>query len=116
MESKRNRPTNSSPGKDGKKDSEILYPCVKCCKDVESDGIECEWCSNREHKDCAGLTDDIYGALDGAPVNVMFFCTKCEPKVKLALKFFDDIQQKQKLLDDKLQQLDEKSSPSLLMT
>ena len=41
-----------------------------------------------------------YKVLDGAPANV--FCMKCEPKVKLALKFFADIQQKQEALDDKL--------------
>ena len=33
----------------------------------------------------------------------MFFCTNCEPKVKLALKFFVDVQQKQQALDDKLE-------------
>ena len=86
---------------------------MKCGKEIESDSIECEWCYNWEHKECAGLSNDIYKVLDGAPVNVMFFCTKCEPKVKLALKFFDDIQQKQKLLDDRLQQLDEKFTKSI---
>ena len=43
----------------------------------------------------------------------MFFCTKCEPKVKLALKFFVDIQQKQHALDNKLKQLEEKFSKSI---
>ena len=44
MASKRNRPNNSPPAKDGKKkkDSEILYPCVTCGKEVESECIECE--------------------------------------------------------------------------
>ena len=105
MASKRNRPNNSPPAKDGKKkkDSEVLYPCVTCGKEVESECIECEWCYNWEHKDCVGLSNDVYKALDGAPANVMFFCTNCEPKVKLALKFFVDIQQKQQALDDKLE-------------
>ena len=43
----------------------------------------------------------------------MFFCTKCEPKLKLALKFFIDIQQKQQALDNKLKQLEEKFSKSI---
>ena len=105
MASKRNRPNNSPPAKDGKKKkgSEVLYPCVTCGKEVESECIECEWCYNWEHKDCVGLSNDVYKALDGAPANVMFFCTNCEPKVKLALKFFVDIQQKQQALDDKLE-------------
>jgi len=55
----------------------------------------------------------IYKVLDGAPANVMCFCTKCEPKVKLALKFFTDIQQKQQAIDDKLKQLEEKFSKSI---
>ena len=38
---------------------------------------------------------------------------KFEPKVKLALKFFADIQQKQQALDDKLKQLEEKFSKSI---
>ena len=105
MASKRNRPNNSPPAKDGKKkkDSEVLYPCVTCGKEVESECIECEWCYNWEHKDCVGLSNDVYKALDGAPANVMFFCMNCESKVKLALKFFVDIQQKQQALDDKLE-------------
>ena len=103
--SKRNRPNNSPPAKDGKKkkDSEVLYPCATCGKEVESECIKCEWCYNWEHKDCVGLSNDVYKALDGAPANVMFFCTNCEPKVKLALKFFVDIQQKQQALYDKLE-------------
>ena len=56
-----------------------------------------------------------YKVLNGAPVNVMFFCMRCtcEPKVKLALKFFTDIQQKQQAIDDKLKQLEERSSKSI---
>ena len=37
----------------------------------------------------------------------MFFCMRREPKIKLALRFFDDIQQKQQALDDKLKELEE---------
>ena len=53
------------------------------------------------------LCYDIYKVLDGAPANVMFYCTKCKPKVKLVLNFFADIQQKQQALDDKLKHLEE---------
>ena len=53
------------------------------------------------------MSNDVYKVLNGAPANVMFFCTKCtcEPKVKLVLKFFTDIQQNQQALDDKLKKL-----------
>jgi len=115
MPVRQNRPNNSPPAKDGKKqkDSEVLYPCVTCGKEVESDCIECEWCYKWEHRDCAGLSNDIHKVLDSVPANVMFFCTKCEPRVKLALKFFADIQQKQQDIDDKLKQLEERLSKSV---
>ena len=115
MASKRNRPNSSPSAKDGKKkkDTEVLYPCVTCGKEVESECIECEWCYNWEHKDCVGLSNDIYEVLGGAPAIVMFFCTKCEPKVKLTLKLFADIQQKQQAMDEKLRQLEEKFSKSI---
>ena len=35
-----------------------------------------------------------------------FFCTVCRPKVGLALKFFNEIEPKQKSLDDKMNQLE----------
>ena len=38
----------------------------------------------------------------------MFFCTVCRPKVGLALKFFNEIEAKQKSLDDKMNQLEMK--------
>ena len=117
MASKRNRPNNSPLAKNGKKknDLEVLYPCVNCGKEVESVCIEYEWCYNWEHKDCVGLSNDVYKVLNGAPVNVIFIWMKCtcEPKVKLALKLFTDIQQKQQALDDKLKQLEEGSSKSI---
>ena len=38
----------------------------------------------------------------------MFFCTVCHPKVTLAFKFFNDIQENQNSVDNKLQLLEEK--------
>ena len=38
----------------------------------------------------------------------MFFCSGCWPRVTIALKIFNDIQHKQKALDDKVKQLEEK--------
>ena len=82
MASKRNRPNNSPPAKDGKKkDSEVLYPCVTCGKEVESECIECEWCYNWEHKDCVDLSNDVYKVLDGAPANVMFSAQNVNQKL-----------------------------------
>lgn len=90
--------------------------CVKCGKSVHSDGVQCERCSNWEHRDCAGLSKSLYKALTGSPGSVMCFCSRCEPKVKLALKFFDEIEEKHKSLESKLQQLEERISKSFANT
>ena len=37
----------------------------------------------------------------------MFFCSLCRPKVRLALKFFNDIEEKQKLISERIKQLEE---------
>jgi len=38
----------------------------------------------------------------------MFFCNVCHPKVSLAFKFFNDIQENQNIVDNKLQLLEQK--------
>ena len=83
MASKRSRPNNSPPAKDGKKnkDTEVLYPCVTCGKEVESECIECEWCYNWEHKDYVGLSNDIYEVLGGTPANVISFAQNVNHKL-----------------------------------
>ena len=37
----------------------------------------------------------------------MFFCSICRPKVRLALNFFDEIEKNQKLVDERVKQLEE---------
>ena len=59
------------------------------------------------------MSKSLYKALSGSPGSVMCFCSCCEPKVKLALKFFDDIEEKYKSLENKLHQLEDKFSKSL---
>ena len=44
----------------------------------------------------------------------MFFCGVCRPKVAIALNFFNDIEQKQKDLDVKIKQLEEKLLNSIV--
>jgi len=43
----------------------------------------------------------------------MCFCSLCEPKVKLAVKFFDDIEEKYRTLESRLQQLEQRISKSI---
>ena len=47
--------------------------CVKCGKSVHSDGVQCERCSNWEHRDCASLSKSLYKAHTGSPGSVMCF-------------------------------------------
>ena len=83
--------------------------CVKCSKNVEEDSIKCESCLKWEHRVCAGISKEEHEILSGdLSTNIMFFCSICRPKVKLALKFFNDIEEKQKSLGERVKQLEEK--------
>ena len=108
--SKRDRPGGGSPPtkKSKEKSGEVSISCVKCKEVAEEDSIECECCFKWEHRECAGISEDEYKILGDASTNIMFFCSVCRPNVTLALKFFNEIQEKQKLLDDKVKQLEEK--------
>ena len=57
---------------------------------------------------CAGISEDEYEIIGDPSPNIMFFCSICRPKVSMALKFFNEIEQKQKSLDNKVKQLEEK--------
>ena len=51
---------------------------------------------------------DNYEVISGdLSTNIMFFCSVCRPKVRLALKFFNDIEEKQKLITESVKQLEE---------
>ena len=110
---KRDRPGGGSPPtkKSKEKSGEVSISCVKCNEVAEEDSIECECCFKWEHRECAGISQDEYKILGDASPNIMFFCSVCRPNVTLALKFFNEIQEKQKLLDDKVKQLEEKLNP-----
>ena len=95
----------SPPAKEGKKETEV---CVTCGKPAKSDCIECSWCGQWEHSQCNNLSTDELEVLGKLPPNVMFFCNVCQPKVTLALKFFNDMEENQKVLDKRLHQLEEK--------
>ena len=107
--SKRGGSGGSSPPTKKRKDkSGEVVSCIKCNKSADNDGVECECCYKWEHRECAGISEDEYAILNDASPNIMFFCSFCRPKVALALKFFNDIEQKQKSLDSKITQLEQK--------
>ena len=81
--------------------------CVKCNKNVEEDSIECESCLKWEHRDCAGISKEEYEVLgDLSNTDIMFFCSICRPKVRLALKFFNEIEENQKSVGERVKQLE----------
>ena len=65
-----------------------VFVCIKCSINVEEGSTECESCLKWEHCVCAGISKEEYEVLSGdLSTNIMFFCSICRPKVKLALKF-----------------------------
>ena len=51
------------------------------------------------------ISDEVIS--DDLSTNIMFFCSVCRPKVSLALKFFNDIEKKQKSISERVKQLEE---------
>ena len=75
--------------------SRLLTPYLQTSRRMMfvSNVVSCEWCCNWKYKHCAGLSKSLYKVLSGSPGSVMWLCSCCEPKVKLALKFFDEIEE-----------------------
>ena len=44
---------------------------------------------------------------DNLSTDIMFFCCVCRPKIRLALKFLNEIEEKQKSMDERVKQLEE---------
>ena len=101
---KRAAPGGVTPSakKTGDESGETFVVCVTCNKNAEDDSIECENCLKWEHRECARISKDEYKILNDSSPNLMFFCTICRPKVKLALKFFNEIDEKLRSFDEKV--------------
>ena len=107
---KRDRPSGGTPPgkKQNDKPSESTILCISCNKNAEVDSIQCECCFGWVHPKCTGITDEEYNILGGCSPSIMFFCKLCRPKVSLSLKFFNEIQEKQSELDERLKELESK--------
>ena len=98
----------STPPTKKDKPSEV---CVSCKKQISenSHSLFCECCSEWEHRNCSGVSSEVYDLLSNDPCpNIMFFCSLCRPKVTLALKFFNEVQDKHAQLEARLAQLEKK--------
>ena len=104
------QPGDSPPAKEGKT---TPYPCVVCAENVVDGGIECEWCGLWEHGECADLTEDELKVLNSINSCVKFFCKVCQPKVEVAFKYFESIQEKQNSIVSKVQNIEENLSKSV---
>ena len=72
-----------SPPSKKKKDVSLVESgdsCISCSKDVEEDGIECQWSCGWEHHQCAGLTVSEYNMLGSSSSKIMFFVLCVIPK------------------------------------
>lgn len=85
---KRKKPTDS-PNKD--------TICVSCKKNAAKNAIECDRCFKWEHKNCAGVSDDMYSLINKVPENIRFFCTPCCAVISTILEVnvkFDNLEGK----------------------
>ena len=85
----------------------LVYPQT-CNKPANKDSIEYELCHKWEHYQCAEITKNAYKVLGNSTPNIMFFCTVCQPRLVLTLRFINEIEDRQKTIEAKLQKLEDK--------
>ena len=90
--------------------------CVSCNEQIDEWSILCNCCQNWEHHQCAGISKDEFGVLTKSSANIMFFCKSCQPKVSLSLKFFNDIQEQQSVINSRIEKLEEQVSKLVVNT
>ena len=81
--------------------------CVLCKKKIleNTSSLFCECCSEWKYRICSGVSSEVYDVLcmTAKPYpNIMFFCSLCMPRVSLALKFFNEIEEKRTQLKARL--------------
>ena len=82
--------------------------CVTCGKDVEEEGVECNWCFKWEHCSCASLTTEEYTVLSSSSCKIMFFCSLCYARVPFALRIDEESLAQQQRFEDRLKSVEDK--------
>jgi len=102
--------TNSGSKRLRPEDSGSVCPlvCPSCAEDMSDAAVECQWYGSREHYKCAGMSQDEYEILALNSRCVMFFCSVCQPRVGIALEFFNKMCSRQDLFDKRLQSIEQK--------
>ena len=89
---KRSRNPTNSPDKSSDKPTDKsakIKACKKCNKSVSEDCIECYWCSQWEHRDCANIKETELVVLPSASQNILYFCSCCLSILPEALSSFN---------------------------
>ena len=81
--------------------------CVTCCKDVEEEGVECNWYFKWEHCSCASLTSEEYTVLSSSSCKIMF-CSLCYARVLFALRIDEEPLAQQQKFEDRLKSVEDK--------
>ena len=83
----KNKHQKRHSSQNGDKTDECL--CCTCNNVANVDVIQCQWCLQWEHRQCAQLSVDEMSILSKVNDRVVFFCTKCYSKVPAALTIKD---------------------------
>ena len=73
--------------------------CRTCNKVADNGVIQCQWCHNWEHHQCAQLSAEDLAILSKVSDRVVFFCTQCYGKVPAALTTYS-ISEKHTIFDN----------------
>ena len=80
-------------GAEGGRNDDVCQLCKQQVKEND-DAVECQWCTTWEHKKCLKLHDNQYDIIGQIPANLMWFCGVCQPKVRMTLRFFNEVREK----------------------
>ena len=65
------------PKKVGKKAGDSSDKCSECSLPAGEDALTCNQCDEKQHKECANITDELYEAIMKGPKNIVFVCDAC---------------------------------------
>jgi len=59
--------------------------CVSCGENVESEVVECQWCTKWEHMKCANMSKPEYDILSNCTPQIVYFRSLCISKLPMVL-------------------------------
>ena len=104
----RGRPSKKT-GKNKKETSPLQSKCPECTKTVNDDeeSVECEICQNWFHKNCAGVSDQLFAVMSTEETeHISWFCSGCKRGAKTIMMALTKITEKQEELEHRLDDVD----------